>query len=76
MLHRIREAMRTMAADDAMSGPVEVDEVYVGGREKNKHADKKGRDKKVAVAGIRDRKTGRVATAPVPETTAARMSTS
>ena len=73
MLHRIREAMRTMAQDDAMSGPVEVDELYVGGREKNKHADKKGKDKKVAVAGIRDRKTGRVAAAPVPETTAARM---
>ncbi len=24
MLHRIREAMRTMAEDDAVSGPVEV----------------------------------------------------
>ena len=42
MLHRIREAMRTMANDDSMPGTVEVDELYVSGREKNKHADKKG----------------------------------
>ena len=73
MLHRIREAMRTMAGNDAMSGPVEVDKLYVGGREKNRDADKRGRAKKTAVAGIRDRKTGRVAASPVPETTAARM---
>lgn len=72
-LHRILEAVRTVAGDDAMSGPVRTDEHYVGGREKNKHADEKGMARKTALVGIRDRKTGRVAAAPVPETTAARM---
>ena len=56
-----------------MAGPVEVDEAYLGGREKNKHADKNGRTKKTAVVGIRDRKTGTIRAVPDPETTAARL---
>ena len=62
-----------MAGLDLMAGPVEVDEAYLGGREKNKHADKKGRTKKTAVVGIRDRKTGTIRAVPVPETTTARL---
>ena len=56
-----------------MPGPVEVDGAYPGGREKNKHADKRGRSEKTAVAGIMDRATGTVRAVPVPETTAARL---
>ena len=56
-----------------MSGPVEVNELYVGDRDKNKHADKRGEVKKMAVAEIRDKKTGRMAATPVPETTASHM---
>ena len=56
-----------------MAGPVKVDEVYLGGREKNKHADKKGKGKKTAAVGIRDRHAGIVRAMPVPETTAARL---
>ena len=64
MAHRIREAMR--AADcPKFAGPVEADETYVGGLEKNKHESKKlkvgrGAVGKAAVAGVKDRETNQV----------------
>ena len=39
LLHRIRKAFEINGS--LFSGPVEVDETYVGGLERNKHADKK-----------------------------------
>ena len=59
-----------MVQDYVMSGLIEVNKLYVGGRKKNKHGDKRGKAKKTAMAGIRDRRTGRVAAFPVSETTA------
>ncbi len=41
VLHRLRHAARTQSFNAPMDGPVESDETYVGGKEKNKHADKR-----------------------------------
>lgn len=63
LAHRIRKAYENRG--DFFSGPVEVDETYIGGKEKNKHASKKlhagrGTVGKTAVVGAKDRETGRI----------------
>ena len=62
MAHRIRETWNDEM--ERMAGPVEADETYIGGKEFNKHAARKlnagrGPVGKVAVAGVRDRTTGK-----------------
>jgi len=63
MLHRLRYAFNHPDFQRALSGEVEADETYIGGRAENKHVDKKkegtqGRntDDKSAVFGLYERK--------------------
>src|SRR5205085_386262 len=71
MLHRIRLAMAT-GSFEKLSGQVEADETFVGGKAKNMHADKKaekiqgrGPVGKAIVMGLLERH-GNVRTAVVP----------
>ncbi|WP_420614304.1 IS1595 family transposase [Candidatus Spongiisocius sp.] len=73
LAHRIREAWDIVT--ESMVGPVEVDDTYIGGKERNKHAHKKlhagrGPVGKAAVVGARNRATGQVAAKVVPNTQA------
>lgn len=63
LAHRIRTAWQ--ADQHLLTGPVEADEVYIGGKETNKHAHKKlragrGTVGKTPVAGVKDRGTNEV----------------
>lgn len=51
MLQKIRECYEF---NFMLGNEVEADETYIGGKEKNKHTNKKGEDKTI-VAGLRDR---------------------
>ena len=67
--HRIRQAM-AIQAEHLLQGEIEVDEVYIGGKESNKHASKKlqvggGSGGKTAVFGMRER-GGEVRAFPLP----------
>ena len=69
--HRIRKAWESERG--LFSGPVEVDETYVGGKKANMHRSKRtggrgGAKGKTAVVGVRDRGTGEVRLGIVPRT--------
>ena len=72
LLHRVREACQQTGFK--LSRVVEVDETYIGGKAKNKHASKKAEHKgtgmvgKQAVMGIRERH-GRTKLFPIAEAT-------
>ena len=63
MAHRLREGMASIQM--TFAGPIEVDEAYFGGKERNKHANKRSRlgrgpSGKTAVVGAKDRATNQV----------------
>ena len=70
MAQKVRECW--LEDDNPMSGEIEVDETYIGGKERNKHADKKqnagrGPVGKTAVVGAKQR-NGQVKAKPVHTT--------
>ena len=76
MMHRLREGLKT--SSEPFAGPVEVDEAFFGGLEKNKPAHKKlragrGPVGKTAVVAAKDRATGRVDAKVVGATDAATL---
>lgn len=65
LFHRLREAWQQ--GGEGFSGPIEMDETYMGGKESNWHASKKlragrGTVGKTAVMGAKDRETKQVTT--------------
>ena len=73
LAHRIRETLRD-THPELFAGPVEADEMYVGGVEKNKHEAKKlkagrGAVGKTPVVGLKDQATNMVKTEVVEDTT-------
>ena len=72
LAQRLREAYDTMPW--AFTGPVEVDETYLGGKERNKHESKRLHAGpvagKIAVVGMKDRESGKVVAEVVNRTDA------
>ena len=79
LAHRIRKALSAGVAGGKANflGPVEVDETFVGGHQRNRHSSKwrywrnhdgDGRffGSMVAVMGVKDRRTNRISAAAVP----------
>lgn len=72
VLHRLRHAARTQSFNAPLEGEIEVDETFVGGKNKNRHANKKiegrgGKGKAVVIGAIE--RGGRLVAKVIPTVT-------
>ncbi|MGB8060845.1 MAG: IS1595 family transposase [Candidatus Sulfotelmatobacter sp.] len=73
MLHRIRLAMQDETSENKLSGHVEVDETFIGGKARNMHLDKRerritgtgGKDKTIVFGALQ--RGGKIRTAVIPD---------
>jgi transposase-like protein len=68
MLQRLRHASKSLFTQEKFKGVSEADELYIGGSESNKHANKKGLSEKIPVLGIVNRDTKQVISHKVSST--------
>jgi transposase-like protein len=77
LMHRLRYAMKGGPLADLMKGTVEIDETYIGAR--NKRGTKRGRpgpdSHKTPVVALVERGSGRVRAFPMPRVTADNLKT-
>jgi transposase-like protein len=69
VLHRLRYAARTKSFNRPLSGVVEVDESYFGGKDANRHKNKRGKAQKTVVLGLLER-SGQIRARSVPNLSA------
>ena len=73
MIHGLRESWKKLASVDDMQKPVEIDETFFDGSYSNRRKEKKNTKPKIVVVDVKNRSTNKIATEPVSETTAIRL---
>jgi transposase-like protein/polyhydroxyalkanoate synthesis regulator phasin len=66
MMHRIREAMKSDSSAQLLRGTVVADETFIGGSERNRHANRRTGKAKVAVLTLVSKSSGEARSRVVP----------